>query len=129
MRLAFRSGGEALQPGTVRLPCQVPVTESVVASGNPITADFTYVRFLGDRKSIEEQTKVWDKVFVDRRAELSEWADILGKVHKRKIQIFAYANNHFAGFGPATVEMFQDLWRRLVKEETKSGKAGTLLPI
>ncbi len=79
MRLAFRSGGEALQPGTVRLPCQVPVTESVVASGNPITADFTYVRFLGDRKSIEEQTKVWDKVIVDRRAELSEWVEILGK--------------------------------------------------
>jgi uncharacterized protein YecE (DUF72 family) len=104
------------------------VTESVVASGNPITADFTYVRFLGDRKSIEEQTKVWDKVIVDRRAELSEWADILGKVHKRKIQIFAYANNHFAGFGRATVEMFQDLWRRRVKEDMKSGKAGALSP-
>ena len=39
---------------------------------------------------------MWDKVIVDRRAELSEWADILGKVHKRKIQIFAYANNHYA---------------------------------
>ena len=46
---------------------------------DPITADFTYVRFLGDRKSIEEQTKVWDKVIVDRRAELSEWVEILGK--------------------------------------------------
>jgi uncharacterized protein YecE (DUF72 family) len=53
--------------------------------------------------------KVWDKVIVDRRAELSEWADILGKVRKRKIQIFAYANNHYAGHGPATVEMFRGL--------------------
>src|SRR6266403_109781 len=35
MRLVFRTGGEALQPGAVRLPCQVPVTESVVAPGNP----------------------------------------------------------------------------------------------
>ncbi len=94
-----------------------------------ITADFTYIRWLRDRKGIEEQTKVWDKVIVDRRAELSEWADILGKVHKRKIQIFAYANNHFAGHGPATVEMFQQLWRRQVKEETKSGKAETLFPM
>jgi hypothetical protein len=25
----------------------------------------------------------------------------------------------YAGFGPATVEMFQDLWRRQVKEEIK----------
>jgi len=96
---------------------------------DPITADFTYVRWLGDRKGIEAQTKVWDKVIVDRRAELSEWAEILGKVHKRKIQIFAYANNHYAGFGPMTVEMFQDLWRRQVKEETKQGKAATLFPM
>jgi len=96
---------------------------------DPITADFTYVRWLGDRKGIEAQTKVWDKVIVDRRAELSEWAEILGKVHKRKIQIFAWANNHYAGFGPATVEMFQELWRRHVKEETKRGKAETLFPM
>jgi uncharacterized protein YecE (DUF72 family) len=81
---------------------------------DPITGDFTYVRWLGDRKGIEAQTKLWDKVIVDRRAELSQWAEILGKVHKRKIQIFAYANNHYAGYGPATVEMFQDLWRREV---------------
>ncbi|MGB2900286.1 MAG: DUF72 domain-containing protein, partial [Candidatus Acidiferrum sp.] len=26
-----------------------------------ITADFTYVRWLGDRKGIEEETKTWDK--------------------------------------------------------------------
>lgn len=36
------------------------------------------------------------QVIIDRRAELTEWADILGKVRKRKIQIFAYANNHYA---------------------------------
>jgi uncharacterized protein YecE (DUF72 family) len=87
---------------------------------NPITADFTYVRWLGDRKGIERQTKVWDKVVVDRHAELSEWAEILGKVHKRKIQIFAYANNHYAGYGPATVEMFRELLRKQVA--TESGK-------
>src|SRR6266704_5869248 len=40
---------------------------------DPITADFTYVRWLGDRKSIEVQTKVWDKTIVDRSAELAEW--------------------------------------------------------
>src|SRR6202790_1467927 len=86
---------------------------------DPITANFTYVRWLGDRKDIEAQTKVWNKVIVDRHAELSEWAEILGKVHKRKIQIYAYANNHFAGHGPATVEMFQDLWRRQIATETR----------
>jgi uncharacterized protein YecE (DUF72 family) len=48
---------------------------------------------------------------------LSEWAEILGKVQKRKIQIYAYANNHYAGHSPATVEMFQQLWRREVKKK------------
>jgi uncharacterized protein YecE (DUF72 family) len=84
---------------------------------DPITADFTYVRFLGDRKEIEKQTKVWDKIIVDRKAELSEWANILGKVYQRKVQIYTYANNHYAGFGPATVEMFRDLWRKQIAPE------------
>jgi uncharacterized protein YecE (DUF72 family) len=96
---------------------------------DPITADFTYVRWLGDRKGIEEQTKVWDKTIVDRSRELSEWAEILGKVQKRKIQIYCYANNHYAGFGPATAEMFQDLWRRQVKEQTNRGTPATLFPM
>jgi uncharacterized protein YecE (DUF72 family) len=81
---------------------------------DPITADFTYIRWLGDRKEIEQRTKVWDKIIVDRSGELSEWVDVLGKVYKRNVQIYAYANNHYAGFSPATVEMFRDLWRKQV---------------
>jgi uncharacterized protein YecE (DUF72 family) len=65
------------------------------------------------------------ETIVDRRQELSEWAEVLGKVYKRHIQIFAYANNHYAGHSPATVEMFQDIWRTQVKEEPK--RPGPLL--
>jgi uncharacterized protein YecE (DUF72 family) len=83
---------------------------------DPITSDFTYVRWLGDRKGIEQQTKAWDKIIVDRHAELSEWANILDEVRQRKIPIYAYANNHYAGHGPATVEMFRNLWRKQVPE-------------
>jgi uncharacterized protein YecE (DUF72 family) len=101
----------------------------MVREVRPLTADFTYVRWLGDRKGIEEQTKVWDKVIVDRRVELSEWAEILGKVHKRKIQIFAYANNHYAGHAPATIEMFRGLWnaaRRPDRGPTSKAVSGNL---
>jgi uncharacterized protein YecE (DUF72 family) len=80
------------------------------AKFDPITADFTYVRWLGDRKGIEQQTKIWDKVIVNRDAELAEWVTVLKKVHKRKIQILAFANNHYAGHGPSTVERFMKLW-------------------
>jgi len=75
-----------------------------------ITADFTYVRWLGDRKGIEEKTKTWDKVIVDREADLFEWVGLLKKVHERHIMILAFANNHYAGNGPATVELFRTLW-------------------
>jgi len=44
------------------------------------------------RKEIEQQTKVWDKITVDRRAELAEWVEVVKTVHKRKIQILSFAN-------------------------------------
>lgn len=75
-----------------------------------ITADFTYVRWLGDRKGIEEKTKTWDKVIVDRQGDLLEWVGLLKRVHERRIMILAFANNHYAGNGPATVELFRTLW-------------------
>jgi len=75
-----------------------------------ITSECTYVRWLGDREGIEEKTTTWDKVIVDRKGELSEWVDLLKKVHERRIMILAFANNHYAGHGPSTVELFRNLW-------------------
>lgn len=75
-----------------------------------ITTGFTYVRWLGDRKGIEEKTQTWDKVIVDRQGELFEWVNFLKKVHERRIMILAFANNHYAGNGPGTVELFRNLW-------------------
>jgi uncharacterized protein YecE (DUF72 family) len=63
---------------------------------DPITAEWTYIRWLGDRKAIEEQTTTWDKTVVDRTAELSNWADFCYQVIKRGVLIYAYANNHFS---------------------------------
>ncbi len=84
---------------------------------DPITADFTYVRWLGDRKGIEEKTKTWNKIIVDRTADLVEWVEVLKKVQKRKIQILAFANNHYAGNGPGTIEEFRGMWRRAIAEK------------
>jgi len=77
---------------------------------DPITADFTYIRWLGDRKEIEEKTKTWDKTIVDRTSELQEWVKYCHLVQKRGITIYAHANNHFAGHAPATVALFLKLW-------------------
>ena len=48
----------------------MPRVSEIFEKFDPITADFAYMRLLGDRKGIEQKTKVWDKVIVDRSREL-----------------------------------------------------------
>jgi len=74
------------------------------------TEDFTDVRLLGDRKAIEEITKVWDKTVVDKSVDLRTWVDYLQPIRRRGVTIFTYANNHYAGFGPASVAQFLAFW-------------------
>jgi uncharacterized protein YecE (DUF72 family) len=38
-----------------------------------VTADFAYVRWLGDRKGIEKQTTTWDRTVIDRTSDLKNW--------------------------------------------------------
>jgi uncharacterized protein YecE (DUF72 family) len=73
---------------------------------DPITADWTYIRWLGDRKSIEAQTMTWDKAVVDRTAELTSWVDYCYQIMKRGVLVYAYANNYYAGHAPATISNF-----------------------
>ncbi len=75
-----------------------------------VTADFTYVRLLGDRKGIEEITRAWDRVVVDRARDLKTWVDYLRPIKIRGVTIFVYVNNHYSGFAPPTVERFLELW-------------------
>ncbi len=64
---------------------------------DPITTDWTYVRWLGDRKGIEKMTMTWDKTVVDRTSELTTWVDYFQQIVNRCIKVFAYANNHYSG--------------------------------
>ena len=73
-----------------------------------VTADFAYVRWLGNRKEIEEQTTTWDRTVIDRTSDLRNWVEVFKSlVSKTKVlKIFAFANNHYQGFGPATAKLF-----------------------
>jgi hypothetical protein len=42
---------------------------------------------------------------------LSSWVDFCYQVRKRGVVIYAYANNHFSGHAPATIEQFRDIWQ------------------
>ncbi|HKT12449.1 MAG TPA: DUF72 domain-containing protein [Terriglobia bacterium] len=88
----------------------MPRPAELFETGNPITAGFTYVRWIGDRKGIEEQTKVWNRTLIDRTAELREWIKVMSSVARQVDIMFAYANNHYGGYAPDTVEVFRSLW-------------------
>lgn len=88
----------------------MPRPDAVFNTGDPVTADFTYIRWLGDRKGIEERTKVWDKTIIDRTTELTEWVRIMRGLAARGIRIYAFANNHMSGHAPDTVNTFRRLW-------------------
>jgi len=75
-----------------------------------VTADFVYVRWLGDRKGIGALTSTWDKVVVDRTEDLRKWAALFRQFVSRDLKVYAYANNHYAGYGPGTVKLFWDMW-------------------
>ena len=77
-----------------------------------VTADFAYVRWLGDRKQIEKQTTTWDKTVIDRTDDLRNWVDLLKEMmsNSKVLKSFAFSNNHYAGRGPATAKLFWDLW-------------------
>src|SRR5258706_5380236 len=79
-----------------------------------VTADFVYVRWLGDRKQIEKQTTVWDKTVIDRTSDLQNWVTVFKSLvsNTKVLNIFAFSNNHYAGHGPATAKLFMDLWSK-----------------
>lgn len=72
-----------------------------------ITTDFLYLRLIGDR-SIDE--KDFGKIQKDRTAEIEYWAKEIEKVKDSGLNIgIVAANNHYAGFGPSTVNIFRKL--------------------
>ena len=79
-----------------------------------VTTDFLYVRFIGDR-SIDE--KDFGKIQKDRVSEMSNWAEQIknvegGKEKGRRSEVrdaMIAANNHYAGFGPGTVNIFRNM--------------------
>lgn len=88
----------------------MPRPSDYFENGDPITANFIYVRWIGDRKGIEERTKVWNQTIIDRTEELREWVKVLSKSGQSVDVMYAYANNHFGGYAPDTIELFKRLW-------------------
>jgi uncharacterized protein YecE (DUF72 family) len=90
---------------------RMPAPSELSQRFDPITTDWTCIRWLGDRKSIERLTTTWNKTVVDRTNEIKSWVDFCFETIRRGIKVFGYANNHYGGHAPATITQFRELWR------------------
>ena len=72
-----------------------------------VTTDFVYLRLIGDRSINEEN---FGKIQKDREQEMTYWSDKFRTVQQDEKDVKAgilAANNHYAGFGAATANMFR----------------------
>ena len=76
------------------------------------TTDFLYLRFIGDR-TIDE--KNFGKIQKDRVMEMKKWSSKVKRVineegRRKSINLaIVSANNHYAGFGPGTANIFRKM--------------------
>ncbi len=71
-----------------------------------ITADFLYLRWLGNRETIDR----YDRVQIEREDEFRDWEQSLRRVFGDVKEVYGYFNNHWAGHSPASVN---EMKRRL----------------
>ena len=69
------------------------------------TGDFVYLRFIGDHTTVPAERH--GELRVDRGPETSLWASRVRSVFDQVANVYAFFNNHFAGFAPASVNLFR----------------------
>jgi uncharacterized protein YecE (DUF72 family) len=87
----------------------MPHPADLAAKLDVVTTDFVYGRFIGDRKAVEERTKVFDRVVLDKSADIERWSALLQDVLEIVPKAYVFANNHYAGHGPATIDSLAHL--------------------
>ncbi|MHC4930674.1 MAG: DUF72 domain-containing protein [Planctomycetota bacterium] len=81
----------------------LPHPSDVARKVDVVTTDFVYARLIGDRKAVEEKTKTFDQIVIDQGESLDRWAELLKELLQQVPKAYVFANNHYAGHGPATI--------------------------
>ncbi len=72
------------------------------------TADFSYVRWLGDRREFPEGHTHLKK---NRDDDLLWWSELVDRLLEEGRTVFAYANNHYQNHSPSTLDRFLEIRR------------------
>lgn len=70
-----------------------------------VTTDFTYIRWLGNRKDVPDDE--YTHVRIPRAKELDEWVDVIQQLNENGVDVWGFANNHYMGHSPATLRELQ----------------------
>ena len=84
--------------------------EQLMRREGVLTADFAYIRWLGDRKAIEKRTTRWDRLIVDRRRDMGRWIPAIRGMLGRGVTVYGYFNNHYAGYAIGSIDLFREMW-------------------
>lgn len=88
----------------------LPPIDRIVADIDVVTGPFVYVRLIGDRKGIEEITKKWDEVVVDRAPDIERVARAV-RTAANRAEVLVLVNNHYAGYAPETCSLVREAIR------------------
>jgi uncharacterized protein YecE (DUF72 family) len=72
------------------------------------TADFSYIRWLGDRREFPEGHTHLKK---ERDEDLRWWSELVDRFLEEGRTVFAYANNHYQNHSPSTLARFLKIRR------------------
>ncbi len=72
---------------------------------NAITADFTYIRWVGDRKKVNGRL---GKVEKDRSEDIKDWAGRIKGFMDSSVEVFGYFSKSYSGYPPGDVRMLLD---------------------
>ena len=79
---------------------------------NKPTADFAYIRFMGERDLLK-----FDKIYRSQDTNLQMWKEEIEKIKAK--DIFVYFSNFYEGHAPASVNKLKELfWQKIIKPET-----------
>jgi uncharacterized protein YecE (DUF72 family) len=84
------------------------------------TAPFVYLRFLGNRKEMDGAVKqaqdaglrkhAFESLLKDRTGQMKAWIAPIKNMLAKGTPVYAYFNNHYAGYAPGSVELFGKLF-------------------
>jgi uncharacterized protein YecE (DUF72 family) len=89
----------------------MPPIQELLRQHDLVTADFAYIRWLGDRQAMEAITQKWDHLVVDRTQDTKIWVTVVRQLLARDLSVYGFYNNHYAGHSPGSIALFSDLWQ------------------